>query len=63
MAYGTEASFFEAYGVPSVVIGPGSIEQAHKADEFVSLDQLALCDRFVAGVVAHQRLEGGASRA
>ena len=55
VAYGTEASFFQAYGVPSVVIGPGSIEQAHTADEFVSLDQLALCDRFVAGVVAHQR--------
>jgi acetylornithine deacetylase len=55
VAYGTEASFFQAYGVPSVVIGPGSIEQAHTADEFVSLDQLALCGRFVAGVVAHQR--------
>ena len=57
VAYGTEASFFEAYGVPSVVIGPGSIDQAHKADEFVSLDQLALCDRFVAGFAAHQRAD------
>ncbi|MCX7382066.1 MAG: acetylornithine deacetylase [Alphaproteobacteria bacterium] len=53
VAYGTEASFFEAYGVPSIVCGPGSIVHAHKADEFVPLDQLALCDSFIAGVVEH----------
>ncbi|WP_293857706.1 acetylornithine deacetylase [uncultured Alsobacter sp.] len=47
VAYGTEASFFQDYGVPSIVCGPGSIEQAHKADEFVALDQLAACDRFI----------------
>jgi acetylornithine deacetylase len=52
VSYGTEASFFEAYGVPSVVCGPGSIEQAHKADEFVALDQLATCDRLLSGLVA-----------
>ena len=53
VAYGTEASFFSAYGVPSIVCGPGSIEQAHKADEYVSLEQIALCDRFIDGVVRH----------
>lgn len=47
VSYGTEASFFEAYGVPAVVCGPGSIEQAHKADEFVAVDQLARCDRLI----------------
>ncbi len=52
VAYGTEAGFFQNYGVPTVVIGPGSIQQAHKADEYVSLDQLALCDRFLDGLVA-----------
>jgi acetylornithine deacetylase len=52
VSYGTEASFFEAYGVPSVVCGPGSIEQAHKADEYVTLDQLAACDRMLAGLIA-----------
>jgi acetylornithine deacetylase len=56
VAYGTEASFFQEYGVPSIVCGPGSIEQAHKADEFVALDQLAACDRFVDGLLA--RLAG-----
>ena len=55
VGYGTEASFFQEYGVPSLVCGPGSIEQAHKADEYVSLEQLARCDRFIAGVVEHLR--------
>ncbi len=52
VAYGTEASFFQRYGVPSVVCGPGSIAQAHKADEFVTLEQLAACDRLVDGLLA-----------
>ncbi|MCX4154508.1 MULTISPECIES: acetylornithine deacetylase [Paraburkholderia] len=51
VAYGTEASFFQAAGVPSVVCGPGSIEQAHKPDEYVTLEQLAACERFVARLV------------
>jgi acetylornithine deacetylase len=55
VGYGTEASFFQDYGVPSIVCGPGSIEQAHKADEYVSLEQLALCDRFIDGVVRQLR--------
>jgi len=57
VAYGTEASFFERYGVPSVVCGPGSIVQAHKADEYVTLDQLAACDRLIDGLTA--TLAGG----
>ena len=51
VAYGTEASFFQEYGVPSLVCGPGSIEQAHKPDEYVEISQLAACDRFIAGLV------------
>jgi len=47
VAYGTEASFFQRAGVPSVVCGPGSIAQAHKADEYVTLDQLRACERFL----------------
>ncbi|HCD49201.1 MAG TPA: acetylornithine deacetylase, partial [Alphaproteobacteria bacterium] len=31
------------YGLSAVVCGPGSIDQAHKADEFISIDQLASC--------------------
>jgi len=41
--FGTEAGIFQALGMDVVVCGPGSIDQAHKADEFVSLDQMAQC--------------------
>ncbi len=42
VAYGTDAAAFAAAGVPSVVFGPGSIDQAHTADEWVPLDELRL---------------------
>jgi acetylornithine deacetylase len=38
--YGTNASIFAAAGVPSVVFGPGSIDQAHTADEWIALEQV-----------------------
>lgn len=38
--YGTHASRTCAAGVPSVVFGPGSIDQAHTKDEFIEIDQL-----------------------
>ena len=38
--YGTDASVIAAFGVPSVVFGPGSIDQAHTADEWLEIDQL-----------------------
>lgn len=41
VAFGTEAGLFQGLGISTVVCGPGSIEQAHKPDEFVSLDQLS----------------------
>ena len=47
VAYGTEAGLFQGIGIPTVVCGPGSIEQAHKPDEFVEVDQLAQCERFL----------------
>jgi acetylornithine deacetylase len=47
VAYGTEAGLFALAGVPSVVCGPGNIEQAHKANEYVSLEQLAACEAFL----------------
>lgn len=43
VSFGTEAGIFQALGTDVVVCGPGSIEQAHKADEFLSLDQLSQC--------------------
>lgn len=47
VAFGSEAGLFQAKGVPSVLCGPGSIEQAHKPDEFVTLEQLARCEDFL----------------
>ena len=41
--YGTEAGLFEEAGCPTVVCGPGDIEQAHTADEFVATAQLDAC--------------------
>ncbi len=41
--FGTEAGLFQSMGMDVVVCGPGSIEQAHKADEFIAQDQLADC--------------------
>ncbi|MBZ0129733.1 MAG: acetylornithine deacetylase [Rhodobacteraceae bacterium] len=41
--FGTEAGLFQALGMDVVVCGPGSIDQAHKADEYLSLDQLGKC--------------------
>ncbi|WP_417808434.1 acetylornithine deacetylase [Thioclava sp.] len=43
VAFNTEAGLFQAIGMDAVICGPGSIEQAHKADEFVTLDQLSQC--------------------
>jgi len=43
VAFGTEAGIFQDYGMSAVVCGPGSIEQAHKADEYIELSQLGQC--------------------
>jgi acetylornithine deacetylase len=40
-----------------VVCGPGSIEQAHQPDEFVSLQQLAQCQAFMQALAATSRLD------
>ena len=38
--FGTEAGHFQAASIPTVVCGPGSIDQAHQADEYITLDQI-----------------------
>ncbi|WP_414442072.1 acetylornithine deacetylase [Burkholderia sp. 22PA0106] len=47
VAYGTEAGLFANAGIPSIVCGPGNIEQAHKPNEYVELAQLDACDQFL----------------
>lgn len=51
VAFGTEAPFFQALGMESVVIGPGSVEQAHQADEFVRLDHMKEMQRILEGLI------------
>jgi acetylornithine deacetylase len=54
VSFGTEASLFVSMaGIPTVVIGPGSIEQAHKPDEFVEIAELTKCAAFVERLIAH----------
>ncbi|MFD0978306.1 acetylornithine deacetylase [Tropicimonas aquimaris] len=47
VGYGTEAGHFAAAGIPTVICGPGSMDQGHIADEFLAMDQLAACDAFM----------------
>lgn len=50
-SYATEAGIFHEAGIPTVICGPGDIEQAHRPNEFVALDQLAKCETFLNALV------------
>lgn len=55
VTYATEAGIYANAGIATVVCGPGDIAQAHKADEWVELDQLARCEAFIGRLVDHLR--------
>ena len=55
VAFSTEAGLFQRAGIAAVICGPGSIDDAHRADEFVERRQLEACGRFLRQVV-----DGGA---
>jgi acetylornithine deacetylase len=50
-SYATEAGLYFEAGYQTVICGPGSIEQAHRPNEYVSLEQLAKCESFLAALV------------
>ena len=52
VSFGTEAGLFQKQGISTVVCGPGSIGQAHKADEFVAVEQLGQCLEMIGRLVA-----------
>jgi len=52
VAYGTEAGHFQRSGIPAVICGPGSIDQAHKPDEFCELNEYDACETFLRKVIA-----------
>src|SRR6056300_358873 len=50
VSFGTEAGLFQEIGISTVVCGPGSIEQVHKIDEFIELNEIKKCLKFLDGV-------------
>ena len=50
VSFGTEAGLFQEIGISTAVCGPGSIEQAHKIDEFIELSEISKCLKFLEGV-------------
>ncbi len=50
VSFGTEAGLFQEIGISTVVCGPGSIEQAHKVDEFIKLNELKKCLKLLEGI-------------
>jgi acetylornithine deacetylase len=50
-SYATEAGLFQAAGMPTVICGPGSIDQAHKPNEFIEIGELEACATFVQRLV------------
>jgi acetylornithine deacetylase len=62
VSFGTEAGLFVSMaGIPTIVVGPGSIEQAHKPDEFVEISELSKCAGFVERLIAYCSRNSGFS--
>jgi acetylornithine deacetylase len=50
-AYATEAGLFQQADIPTILCGPGSINQAHRPNEFITMEQLEKCERFLVETV------------
>ena len=57
VAFGTEGGLFDAIGIPTVVCGPGSMDQGHKPDEFIRVDQLEGCDAMLRRMIEALRCD------
>jgi acetylornithine deacetylase len=54
VSFGTEAGLFVArLGIPTIVLGPGSMAQGHTSNEFIEVSQLEKCDRMLANLQAY----------
>ena len=62
VAYATEAGLFQRAGIPSIICGPGSIDQAHKPNEWIALAQIAKCEAFMDRLVDEMRAKPSISR-
>lgn len=55
VAFGTEGGLFDAIGIPTVVCGPGSMDQGHKPDEYIAVEQLEKCDAMLQRLIQSLR--------
>jgi acetylornithine deacetylase len=53
VSYATEAGLFQQAGIPAIICGPGSIEQAHKPNEFIAISELRACEAFMMRLAAY----------
>ena len=53
VSFGTEGGLYQEFGIPTIVCGPGSIEQAHKPDEWIEIEQLVAAERFMDRLLDH----------
>ena len=56
ISFGTEGGLFQRGGVPTVVCGPGSILQAHRANEYIEVEQVEACIAFMRRLI--ERVSG-----
>lgn len=54
---GTEAGFFSERGIDTIIIGPGNLEQAHKPNEFIELEQIDSCYDFLSKLLCEEILK------
>jgi acetylornithine deacetylase len=53
VSYCTEAGLFQESGIAAIICGPGSIEQAHKPDEFIAVSEMARCEAFLRRLIRY----------
>ncbi|SAK62245.1 acetylornithine deacetylase [Caballeronia ptereochthonis] len=53
VAFGTEGGLFNQAGIPTIVCGPGSMDQGHKPDEYVTVEQLRDCDSMMERIASY----------
>ncbi len=57
--FGTEGGLFHNINIPTVICGPGSINQAHKPDEFITFEQISRCEKFMENLISFMATSSG----
>jgi acetylornithine deacetylase len=53
VSYCTEAGLFQESGIPAIICGPGSIDDAHKPDEYIAISEMEKCETFMKRLIAY----------